>query len=341
MPIHSVCKSHAVRPRPDAPDSPPEPRPAGHGPASSRLPQRTWCRMPPAQRPRSGHARISTVMLPDYEAPILSWYAVHARDLPWRRADASPWSILVSEVMLQQTPVARVLPAHAAWMTRWPSPPHWRLPLPLTRSANGTGSATRAGPCGCTRPRRSSLTSTMARSRRRPPAWPGCRASAPTRPRQSRASRSGAQCRAGHERAAGARPPGRRRGAAAPRRLGRGAQAGGLAAAGLRPPGCPLVGRRDGTGRAGLPGARPLCSACPVAADCAWRRSGSPGGPARRAVAGLCRQRPRMPRPAAGDPESRRRPGPGCRARGCLGRLRAASACARCPDRGWPGRRAA
>ena len=55
-------------------------------------------------------------------APILSWYAAHQRDLPWRRPDASPWSVLVSELMLQQTPVARVLPVHAAWLERWPTP---------------------------------------------------------------------------------------------------------------------------------------------------------------------------------------------------------------------------
>src|SRR5579875_3527381 len=53
---------------------------------------------------------------------ILRWYAGHARDLPWRRPDASPWSVLVSEFMLQQTPVARVLPAHEAWLRRWPTP---------------------------------------------------------------------------------------------------------------------------------------------------------------------------------------------------------------------------
>ena len=54
--------------------------------------------------------------------PILEWYADHARDLPWRRPDASPWSVLVSELMLQQTPVPRVLPVHAAWLERWPAP---------------------------------------------------------------------------------------------------------------------------------------------------------------------------------------------------------------------------
>jgi len=57
-----------------------------------------------------------------YLLPVQRWYAEHARELPWRDPAASPWSILVSEVMLQQTPVSRVLPAHAAWLTRWPSP---------------------------------------------------------------------------------------------------------------------------------------------------------------------------------------------------------------------------
>src|ERR1700734_3455014 len=57
-----------------------------------------------------------------YAAPVLRWNAAHARDLPWRRSGASPWSVLVSEIMLQQTPVARVLPAHAAWLARWPTP---------------------------------------------------------------------------------------------------------------------------------------------------------------------------------------------------------------------------
>jgi A/G-specific adenine glycosylase len=57
-----------------------------------------------------------------YAAAIQDWYARSARDLPWRRPDATPWSIMVSEFMLQQTPVNRVLPAHAAWLERWPEP---------------------------------------------------------------------------------------------------------------------------------------------------------------------------------------------------------------------------
>lgn len=55
-------------------------------------------------------------------APVLRWYAGAARDLPWRRPGTAPWAVLVSEVMLQQTPVARVLPAYAAWLERWPTP---------------------------------------------------------------------------------------------------------------------------------------------------------------------------------------------------------------------------
>jgi A/G-specific adenine glycosylase len=53
---------------------------------------------------------------------ILDWYAAHQRDLPWRRPDATPWAVLVSEIMLQQTPVARVLPVYAVWLARWPTP---------------------------------------------------------------------------------------------------------------------------------------------------------------------------------------------------------------------------
>jgi A/G-specific adenine glycosylase len=53
---------------------------------------------------------------------ILTWYATAARDLPWRRPAATAWGILVSEIMLQQTPVSRVQPAWEEWITRWPTP---------------------------------------------------------------------------------------------------------------------------------------------------------------------------------------------------------------------------
>ncbi len=58
----------------------------------------------------------------DLHAPILRWYDEHARELPWRSVSASAWSVMVSEFMLQQTPVARVLPVHEQWLERWPTP---------------------------------------------------------------------------------------------------------------------------------------------------------------------------------------------------------------------------
>jgi A/G-specific adenine glycosylase len=53
---------------------------------------------------------------------IVDWYAGAARDLPWRRPDVDAWAVLVSEVMLQQTPVARVEPVWRDWTVRWPTP---------------------------------------------------------------------------------------------------------------------------------------------------------------------------------------------------------------------------
>jgi A/G-specific adenine glycosylase len=53
---------------------------------------------------------------------LIAWFDEHARDLPWRRPEAGPWGVLVSEIMLQQTPVARVEPIWYAWLERWPTP---------------------------------------------------------------------------------------------------------------------------------------------------------------------------------------------------------------------------
>ncbi len=53
---------------------------------------------------------------------VVAWFARNARDLPWRRPDCTPWGVLVSEFMLQQTQVSRVVPAFEAWMRRWPTP---------------------------------------------------------------------------------------------------------------------------------------------------------------------------------------------------------------------------
>ena len=54
------------------------------------------------------------------ENALLAWFAEHGRDLPWRRT-RDPYAILVSEVMLQQTQVERVIPRYRRWLERWPT----------------------------------------------------------------------------------------------------------------------------------------------------------------------------------------------------------------------------
>ncbi|MFZ0324502.1 MAG: A/G-specific adenine glycosylase [Actinomycetes bacterium] len=60
-------------------------------------------------------------MSDDPADPLLAWYDRSARELPWRKT-VTPWGVLVSEVMLQQTPVARVVPVYESWLCRWPTP---------------------------------------------------------------------------------------------------------------------------------------------------------------------------------------------------------------------------
>jgi A/G-specific adenine glycosylase len=59
---------------------------------------------------------------PDVAGPVAAWFGVHGRDLPWREPGFPAWGTLVSEIMLQQTPVARVIPRLAEWLERWPTP---------------------------------------------------------------------------------------------------------------------------------------------------------------------------------------------------------------------------
>lgn len=65
------------------------------------------------------HDSIVTNLL---RTDLVSWYRANARPLPWRRPDTSPWAVLLSEVMSQQTPVQRVIPSWEAWLQRWPTP---------------------------------------------------------------------------------------------------------------------------------------------------------------------------------------------------------------------------
>jgi A/G-specific adenine glycosylase len=64
--------------------------------------------------------------MPDLATPLIAWYQENARDLPWRRPEFADeygaWGVLVSEFMLQQTPVNRVIPHLEAWLERWPTP---------------------------------------------------------------------------------------------------------------------------------------------------------------------------------------------------------------------------
>ncbi|GAU68893.1 putative adenine DNA glycosylase [Streptomyces sp. NBRC 110611] len=58
----------------------------------------------------------------ELHGPVTDWFDEHARDLPWRRPEAGAWGVMVSEFMLQQTPVSRVLPVYEQWLARWPRP---------------------------------------------------------------------------------------------------------------------------------------------------------------------------------------------------------------------------
>lgn len=62
------------------------------------------------------------VPAPSITATTIAWFDRNARDLPWRRPEAGAWGVMVSEFMLQQTPVSRVLEPYEAWLRRWPTP---------------------------------------------------------------------------------------------------------------------------------------------------------------------------------------------------------------------------
>ncbi|GMA30316.1 A/G-specific adenine glycosylase [Litorihabitans aurantiacus] len=86
--------------------------------------------MPPRPAPAETRADTAgsagaTDAPPDVAAlhrTLLDWYGATARDLPWRAPSATPWGVLVSEIMLQQTPVVRVEGPWRAWLERWPTP---------------------------------------------------------------------------------------------------------------------------------------------------------------------------------------------------------------------------
>lgn len=92
---------------------------AGSGPTGCRSPLMRHTIAPRDSAPfRPCHHHTVTETL---TGPTRAWFERNARELPWR-TDPDPWGVLVSEVMLAQTPVARVEPVWREWMTRWPTP---------------------------------------------------------------------------------------------------------------------------------------------------------------------------------------------------------------------------
>lgn len=79
---------------------------------------------PPGPGDTSSAAGRADAVPPDLHLRVTDWFRENARDLPWRDPGCSAWGILVSEVMLQQTPVVRVLPVWREWLERWPTPAH-------------------------------------------------------------------------------------------------------------------------------------------------------------------------------------------------------------------------
>src|SRR5262245_4033112 len=232
---------------------------------------------------------------------ILHWYASHARDLPWRRAAAGPWAVLVSEVMLQQTPVARVLPAYEAWLARWPTP--------RAMAAASPGDAVRQwGRLGY--PRRALRLHAAAHviSDRHGGEVPGSSDALRARPGRGpyQAGRRGRELRvrpaasgSGYQRAQGARQDGERPAMAGPQHHGGGGRAGALPASGA-PTGCgALVGRGDGTRRPGLHGHPPTVRGLPGGRRLRVAAGGQPGRPRPPWQPALPGHRPAVPGSAA------------------------------------------
>src|ERR1044072_6581201 len=71
-------------------------------------------------KPRPAHDLPPPADRRRFRTRLLTWYRRHGRDLPWRKTD-DPYHILISEIMLQQTQVDRVLPKYSAWLEQYPS----------------------------------------------------------------------------------------------------------------------------------------------------------------------------------------------------------------------------
>ena len=271
--------------------------------------------------------------------PVLDWYDDNARDLPWRRPDAAPWAVMVSEFMLQQTPVTRVLPVYDSGSSAG------RRPADL--AAEPPGEAVRAwGRLGY--PRRAlRLHARRGRHNRN-----GTAARCPPSTRAARAARHrrlhrrrgrvvrlrAAARRAGHQRPPRPGPRGRAAcefpaavSTAAERELAPDAAARGRADAARWAVAVMELGALVCTARTRR------CDACPIADAVRLAAAGQPG--VRRAAApgpDLRRHRPAGARPAARRAARSRGPVPAARARRGLGRRRTARPRPRQPARRRP-----
>src|SRR5439155_25205848 len=114
-------RSSVLHLRPMTADRLSQPAAVPSGPADAGVPREgvapTTATSPPPDPP----AHIEGGQIAAFQDRLLAWYAAHRRDLPWRRT-RDPYAILVSEMMLQQTQVPRVLPRYLAWLERFPTP---------------------------------------------------------------------------------------------------------------------------------------------------------------------------------------------------------------------------
>ena len=217
------------------------------------------------------------------EALITAWYDSNARDLPWRHPGASAWSVLVSEIMLQQTPVARVLPAHAAWLARWPGP----ADLAAATAADALRQWDRLG-----YPRRAIALHATARLLvdQHGGEVPASAAALRALPGVGAYTAAAVASFAFGQRHAVLDTNVRRVLARLVTGQQHPARATSAAEIRLAESLLPADGRRAARWSVALmelgalvcTATRPSCPACPVAARCRWRRGGSPAGPARR-----------------------------------------------------------
>src|ERR1700749_2104984 len=69
---------------------------------------------------RTGGSKARPLVCPPVRQEVIGWFGENGRDLPWRKT-SDPYAILVSEVMLQQTQVERVIPRYRRWLEHWPT----------------------------------------------------------------------------------------------------------------------------------------------------------------------------------------------------------------------------